>query len=245
MSFHGGEQSTATCNRFEEEDLLLQEQGLPLDEHFATCASCSATQAEYAWLRAGLSALDRESTGRSDWQARIWAGVTRRQSRRRWQKLWWAAAPLAVAAAALLVVGHLGVASSDAPAPRGAGGDVLPSLAYTIHPTSQNTGPMRGDHAKPGDTLAIEIDTGSAAYAELRVYRDDSDLIVRCDDEPPCNRRGRVITASVVLDARGHYQIAFLHGERPLPAPAPALDRDLAEARAGGATVDLREIDVL
>ena len=61
---------------------------------------------------------------------------------------------------------------------------------------------------------------------------------------PGLRRRVR-ITATLSLDERGRYQLVLLHGPQPLPAPGARVDDDLALARAAGATVALREIDVL
>lgn len=222
---------TAACDRFEREGLLGLEQGLPLDMHFDTCADCRAARQEHERLRAGLAGMGRTHAGRGDWQARVWAGLERRQARRRRRWLWLAApAALAAAAAVLLLAGR--------PGPRG------PALAYAIHRPHQGAAPLRGDHAQPGDTLAIRAVTGGA-HAELRLYRDDRALVLRCSDEAPCTRRGDLLLASVPVDERGRYQIVFLHADRPLPAPTGTLDRDIADARAAGATVELRELDVL
>jgi hypothetical protein len=225
-----GVEQGATCRRFEEEGLLRLEQGLPLDQHFDTCPACLAARAQHEQLYQGLATLGQAYAGRTDWQARVWAGVARRPSRQPRPWLWWLALPVAAAAVALLLL-------------RPWSGPAGPSLAYAIHQPGGAS--MRGDHAKPGDTLEVRIHTGGAAHAELRIYRDDSALIVRCTDEPPCSRRGDELTASVVLDERGRYQIAFVHGAQPIPAPTAQLDQDLGAARAAGATVDLRSLDVL
>jgi hypothetical protein len=231
MSRPAEEQGTP-CRRFEEEGLLRLEQGLPLDEHFDTCPACVAARARHAQLFEGLSTLGQAYTGRGDWQARVWAGVARRQQSRRSLRAWWLALPAAAAALALFLVLRPGAQPAG------------PALAYAIIPGGASA-PMRGDHAKPGDALEVRIQTGGAAHAELRVYRDDDTLIVRCSDAPPCSLRDGALTARVVLEERGRYQIAFVHGAQPIPAPAPQLDQDLAQARAAGATVDLRSLDVL
>lgn len=228
--------TAATCDRFEREGLLRLEQDLSLDPHFDTCADCLATRAEYEQLQASIRDLDRAHTGRADWQARVWAGVARtaqRRSRRRW---WlWIAAPLAAAAAALLALSLRG---------SGHGPGDGPALAFAVRRPGQAEA-MRSEHARPGDVLDVNIRTGGAAHVELRIYREDQALIVRCTDRPPCARDGDEVTATIPLDERGRYQIVFLYGEQPLPAPGARFDEDLARARAAGATVELRELDVL
>jgi hypothetical protein len=228
------ETDAAPCDRFEREGLLRLEQGLPLDPHFDTCADCRAARAEYERLHAGIHDLGRAHTGRADWQARVWAGVAgagerRARRRRRWL---WIMAPLAAAALLALLL-------------RGRGpGPAEPALAYALRRPGQS-GAMRGEHARPGDVVDVNIRTTGAAHAELRIYRDDQALIVRCTDQPPCVRRGAGITATIRLDERGRYQIVLLYGKQPLAAPGAHLDDDLARARAAGAGVELRELDVL
>jgi hypothetical protein len=242
-----GATGATLCDRFEREGLLRMEQGLPLDPHFDTCERCLAARAEYDWLHAGIRDLDsaqtgRANTGRTDWQARVWAGVARANERRapwrRWRS-WLLAAPLAAAAAALLVLLFSGPGS----------GPAGPALAYAVRAPAQGAEPMRGGHARPGDVLDLQARTGGAAHAELRVYGDrggdDLVLILRCTDQPPCTRRGDDIEASVRLEQRGPYRIVFLHGPQPLPEPGAGLDDDLPRARAAGAAIELRELDVL
>ena len=60
------------CDRFENEALLLLEQGQPLDEHFSTCPDCLAARAAYDRLRNGLSHLGEEGEPAPGWQARVW-----------------------------------------------------------------------------------------------------------------------------------------------------------------------------
>lgn len=226
-----------SCGRFEREGLLLLEQGRPLDPHFDTCADCRAVRAEYEALQAGIGDLGRAYTGRTDWQARVWAGVARMGERRAspWRRLLWLAVPAGLTAAVLLVLLRPG------PGPQQSG----PALALAFHRPGDGVEAMRGEHARPGDVLDVTIRTGGAAHVELRIYRDDQALLVRCTDQPPCVRRDDGLTATISLEARGRYQIAFLYGPQPLPAPGASLDDDLARARAAGATVELRELDVL
>lgn len=235
MNTLGTISDTSTCQRFEQEGLLRVERGLPLDAHFDTCPACRAARASCELLFDRLGGLGHAHAGRSDWRARVWSGVPNAPTRRPARPPWWIALPLAAAAVGVLLLPRA------VPAPAGMDG---PALALALHQPGQNGTSMRGRHAQPGDTLEIRVLTGGAAQAELRVYRDDHQLIVRCADEPPCTRHGDAITANLVLSERGKYQIAFLHGEQPLPAPTHGLDHDLALAQAMGAAVDLRDLHV-
>lgn len=226
-----------SCGRFEREGLLLLEQGQPLDPHFDTCADCRAVRAEYEALQAGIGDLGRAYAGRTDWQARVFAGVARMGERRAspWRWLVWLGAPAVLTAAVLLLL------LRPVSGPESSG----PVLALAFHRPGEGVAVMRGEHVRPGDVLDVTIRTGGAAHAELRVYRDDQALLVRCTDRPPCVRSDDGLTASIRLEERGRYQIALLYGPQSLPAPGAGLDDDLARARAAGATVELRELDVL
>jgi hypothetical protein len=97
----------------------------------------------------------------------------------------------------------------------------------------------RGVDAKPGDRLQLTATTGGAQCAELRVYRNDSELILSCSAEPPCSRRGDELRASAVLDGVGRYQPLLCLSENPLPSSASDLETDTSAALAAGADVQL------
>ncbi|HEX5718722.1 MAG TPA: hypothetical protein VF179_21355, partial [Thermoanaerobaculia bacterium] len=75
--------------------------------------------------------------------------------------------------------------------------------------------------------------------SELRVYRNDTELILRCSTEPPCSRRRGELTASVVLDGVGRYQPLLIFSEEPLPDIASNLDTDTDAALAAGAEIEM------
>jgi hypothetical protein len=220
----------AVCDRFAREGLLCLERGLPLAAHFDDCPECRAAREQHERLRAGITGLSGTHTGRADWQARVWAGRDRRRARRARRWLWLMAPAVAAAAAVLFFMGRSG--------PDG------PILSYTIQRGDQGATSLRSDHVQPGDTLVVRAVAGDAR-AELRLYRADRALVLRCSEEPPCARRGDLLLASVPMDERGRYQIVFLRADRPPPEPTGELDRDIAAARRAGATVELRELDVL
>ena len=97
----------------------------------------------------------------------------------------------------------------------------------------------RGDGARPGDLLRLAAVTAGARHAELRVYRNDAELILRCSTERPCIRRDGELSASVVLDGVGRYQPLLLLSARPLPAATADLERDTDAALAAGADLKL------
>lgn len=220
------------CDRFENEGLLRLEQGLPLGDHFDTCPDCLAARAAYDRLREEIAAAGTQYEPPPFWQSRVLAAVEARRERplRPWRWLW---VPAALAAAVLivLVIGRR---------PQG------PALATLQVEIEAGSGAVRrGDEPHPGDRLVLRATPGAARYSELRVYRHDTALVLRCSSEAPCVRRGDELRATLLLDAPGSYQSLLLLSEKPLPEPFSDLDRDSGAALAAGAEIRLgREIRV-
>ena len=218
-------QERTGCRRFEDEAILLLEQGQPLDEHFASCPDCLEARAAYDRLRGGLTSLGKEDEPPADWQARVWTEIDRRKERRRRWSPWWIA-PVGIAAMAAMAALFLIRLPGQTPA----------GLRIGIE---AGTTVRRGAEAHPGDLLRLAATTGGARHSELRVYRNDTELVLRCSTEPPCSRRRGELTASVVLDGVGRYQPLLLLSEDPLPRTASDLDADTDAALTAGAEVEL------
>jgi hypothetical protein len=212
------------CDRFESEAVLLLEMEEPLDEHFSTCPDCLSARAVHARLLERLATVGEGDQPPVNWQAQVWDRIEQRRGRRRWRP-WWGLVPAALAAsiAAILLV------RSPSPGP--------PSLKVEVE-----AGPsvQRGLEAKPGDSLQVQASTGGARYAELRVYRNDDELVLRCSTEKPCSMKGTDLQANVALDGIGRYQPLLLLSERPLPkATSNGLDADTGAALAAGAEIQM------
>ena len=213
------------CDRFETEALPLLEQGLPVDEHFATCPDCLAARAAHDRLRTEIAALGQEDAPPAGWQARVWEKIEQRRERRsRWRR-WLVPAGVAAMAASLAAVVLLR----------------LPGREVTSFRVEVEAGASvrRGTEAKPGDVLHLTAGTGSARHAELRVYRNDSELILSCSTERPCARRGNGLRASLVLDGAGRYQPIVLLSKSPIPRATSDLEKDTSAALAAGADVKM------
>jgi hypothetical protein len=219
------------CDRFEAEGLLLLEQGLPLDEHFATCPDCLTAQAAYERLCAEIAALDAQEEPPVGWQARVWERLDQRRERRRSRWLGWlGGSGWLVPAAGLAAAASLALFLIHPPEPR------PPSLRAEVQ-----AGPTvrRGGEAQPGDLLRLTAAAGGSRHAELRVYRNDTELVLRCSTDRPCSRQGDEVRAAVLLDAVGRYQPLLMRAEKPLPPPVSNLEKDTSAALAAGADVKL------
>lgn len=214
-----------SCDRFETEGLLHLEQGLSLDDHFATCPDCLEARAAYERLTAALATAGQAHEPPPFWESRVWAAIEARRARRRRSWWTWWLVPAGLTAALLVVL-----------VPHRPPGD--PNLAALEVEVEAGQGTVRrGEEAHPGDRLVLRANAGAAENAELRVYRNDSSLVLQCSIEPPCERAGAELRAALVLDTRGTYQTLLLLAEGPLPTPGAGLDRDASAALAAGAEV--------
>ncbi|MFL6198642.1 MAG: anti-sigma factor family protein [Thermoanaerobaculia bacterium] len=218
-------QEKTGCERFENEALLLLEQGQPLDEHFSSCPDCMEARAAYDRLRERISSLGKEDEPAPGWQARVWEKIEQRKERRRRWSPWWIA-PVGITALAAMAALFLLWLPGRTPA----------GLRIEIE---AGTTVRRGAEAHPGDLLRLAATTGGARHSELRVYRNDTELVLRCSAEPPCSLRRGKLTASVVLDGVGRYQPLLLLSKDPLPDVASDLDADTDAALTAGAEVEL------
>ena len=221
------------CRRFESEALLLLEEGRPLPEHFATCADCLRAQAAYQQLRAALE-KPLASAPRDGWEARVMQAVDAAPpARTRWQESRWLAAGSALAAAAVVVIA-LRVREPDEP------------LGISAQVTAGPAG-LRGASAHPGDRLQLEAKIGRARHAELRVWRDGRELVMRCSGTTigtgfSCLHKPRALAGELRLPSVGTFQATVAIGDdAPLPPPAATLAEDSARLLAAGARLLLAE----
>ena len=103
---------------------------------------------------------------------------------------------------------------------------------------------MRGEGAHPGDRLVLHGKAGSRRHAELRVYRNDRELVMRCappttSDTFSCTRDGATISGELKLPAIGAFQALIATSDAPLPAPGASLAEDTERLLAMGAKVIL------
>jgi len=221
------------CTRFEDEGLLQLERGEPLDEHFASCAECAQARAAYERLRRALVETGPGLEPADGWQDRVRARLDAAPPRREGPRRVGLVAALVGMAAAAAVVAVL-----RPPA-------VPPALKLDAHVESAGGEARRGISAHEGDRLVFEGTIDGRAFAELRVYRDDRRLVLRCSNEDPCRRTANGFRALLTVEARGRYQSVLLSADRALPAPEGELDRDVDASLAAGAHIALGpEIDV-
>jgi len=207
------------CERFQEEGLLLIEQGQPLDEHFETCPDCVKARAAFERLSKEIAIIGEDDEPPPGWQARVWDRVQARRRRPFWS---WVLAPLGAAALA----GILFFALPRTPS--------APSLVQEIAPGDTV---HRSAAAAPGDRLLLRAETAGSPHAELRIYRNGRDLLLRCPGAASCHRRGSELRVDLTLPSAGSYQAVLVLDDQPLPPPQNGLDSDAGAAFAQDAEV--------
>jgi hypothetical protein len=96
---------------------------------------------------------------------------------------------------------------------------------------------VRGDEPAVGDRLLVKCQA-HARYVEIRVYRDDRVLVLRCPGAPGCTRDQGGARAELLVAAPGTYRAVLFAADAPLPEPrAEGLDADVGAAGAAGAKV--------
>lgn len=214
----------SACDRFEREGLAEAEDGSPSDAHVATCPECQRMKRVHERLRKGIPAAAARHDPPPGWEGRVWGRIAERR-RRPPRILRLVPAGLAAAAAVVAVAFWA--------RPRPAGG---PEFMVAVD-LPQDTA-RRGADAPIGSRMRLDAPAG-APFAELRVYRDDTVLELRCSTEPPCHRQDGRVRASLALSVPGSYQPVLVRSERPLPAPTATLDLDAEAALNAGARVEL------
>ena len=206
--------SDTRCDRFDARELLRQERGEPPDPHTSNCAECQQRLARTEALRRALAQIPIEKSTTS-WEQAVWGRIAAGPQRPR--RRLWLGLPVLLAAAGVLLL----IRSPGRPPVEGA----APVLALAFERGSER---LRSDGPAVGATVVVDGSAVQHPHAELRIYRDDAGLLLRCSTEPPCQRRDGRLGARLTIPAIGRYRVLLLQAPTPLPAPAGGYDRDLA-----------------
>ena len=219
------------CQRFEQEGIERLEQGLSLDDrHFEECPDCQAARKSYERLQSDIAALGSPAAP-ANWQAGVWAAIATRRSAKRRRTTWYIVSASGLAAAVTIAAFVL----PPRPHPM-----TPPTLSAEVQ---QGAGPPRrgesldGSSVPLGSRLVLTAATGSARFAELRVYRNDDQLVLQTSRAVSSTAVDDVLHATLLLDAVGRYQAVLVLSDRPFPPPSGTPDDDSAAARQAGARI--------
>jgi hypothetical protein len=205
-----------SCDRFEREFILCLERGLPLPEHAESCVDCIAARKRYAALTEAIGRAGSGLEPPADWQARVWAKVARDERPRRKTAAWLfggittAFVAMAIALLLWLRPGAL-------------------SVNIEVRHGEQT---MRGSAVRPGDHLILHARAGRAAHAELRIYRNERELVLQ---------RNLRSTGEEAIDypvsTIGQYRVLLIASEEELTLAGSSLDEDAGAALKSGARI--------
>jgi len=74
-----------------------------------------------------------------------------------------------------------------------------------------------------GDVLQVAVAGGT--HGELRIYRDDREVVLRCPGQAGCTREPGRLSAELPLTGPGRYRAVYLLTRSPGHAEDPALSR--------------------
>ncbi len=220
----------SACERFETDGVALLAAGKPLVGHFAECRDCRDARVAYAALIGILGAHQANVQPPPGWQDTVWRTLRERgslaESVGRSRRLW---LPAVLAAVLGLMV-------------------LVPRLFMPIEAPTMKVALERGEVryravevAVPGDRLTIEATARRGTKVEVRVYRNEGELVARCPGAGDCDVTKERVRLVVPLDGVGIYQPVLLYGTDPLPPPESGLDADCGAALAAGGEIDLGE----
>jgi hypothetical protein len=212
-----------TCDRLER-DGLLADLGGDMDPHVAGCPDCREKAASYARVTGAIAGEGSHALP-DGWKERTIARIHAARAARRRRTMIVAGVGLAAAAAAVILL----LARKD-PTPG------TPSLALTI---VEGGAPRRGADAHPGQTIEAVAHGGGSTAAELRIYREGRDLLLRCPGGEPsaCRRVEGGVAASYTIVSVGDHQIVWFVSPKPIPPPTGSFDGDVGAVAAGGGRV--------
>lgn len=219
------------CERFEQEGLLKLEQGesfdQELDQHINGCADCRVARRSYQTIIQEMNNMQEQWKAPRGWQERVWQTIAVREQKNGWSK-YRSVLPALSAVASIAVVFLLVTVMWPT--------DNEISIDISIEPGGSVT---RGVQASSGDKLIIDAAIGETKYAEVLIYRNDNELVLRCSDKPPCNRRGNRISAELYLERMGSYQPMLVLSESTIPEHVSDLDQTAKIILESGARVEL------
>jgi hypothetical protein len=178
-------------------------------------------------IEAALAQLGAEHKPPDGWEARVLAAVrSEQQPRRPW---WQIAVPaLALATAAGIAVLILVRPPLDRPL----------ALAVVAESPTQVRGEPRGPSRMRGEGMEVRavgdvlhvMASGGAGQRAIRVYRNETELVIACPGHSACGVASDRITVDLTLAKVGTYTIVAIASEEALPAMPANYNADTAAA---------------
>lgn len=188
-------------------------------------------------IEAALAQLGAEHVPPVGWEARVLAAVRPEPPRRPWWRIAVPALTLATAA---------GIAVFVRSRPRPFAFNVV--AVTPAHARGVPRGPerMRGGavEERAVDDVAHVAVSGGPGRRAIRVYRDETELVIACPENPACGVSRDGITVDVTLGKIGTYAIVAVTSEEALPAMPGTYNADTAAAIQAKAMLYERKLHV-
>lgn len=215
-----------SCDRFHREGAAQLERGEALDAHYSSCVDCRRELETHERIVRAMQEMSKVAP-REDWQARVLARIDAEPPAAQVIPFWsrrMFLSGLAAAAAILIAVLVFGERASPRVYP-------LRPRVFVLEP---ETAKVRGSGPQLRDRLVVR---GDVAW-ELRVYFNESELLLSCRRDPAaCRLEGEDHVAEVALESAGRYRVVAWIEKTPLDRASEGFDRDLAAALQAGAQV--------
>jgi len=179
-------------------------------------------------IEAALAQLGAEHEPPAGWEARVLAAVRTEPARRPWWRIAVPALTLATAAGSAVFVFW----------PRPFALDVVAESPARVRGEPPGPLRMRGEGVEERavrDIVHVAV-SGGAGRRAVRVYRNETELVMSCPADPACRVTRDGITVDVTLDKVGDYVIVAIASADALPVMPGTYDRDTAAAIKANAT---------
>ena len=206
------------CKRFEEEGLLIVEQGGVLNEHFNNCEICLAEKAKYEKLKQILKLYNSDKRPLTGWEdAVLKSRIHTRQQIRLPRYI-----PALASGIILFAIGFYFSTIHDVT-------DIKGSLKVELVAGEEK---YRGTKANIGDKLIVKA-TSRQFYFDIVIYRDGR-FVTHCNGSVDCIQSEKEATFQYSFNAIGVFQVILLESQKPLVIDFSSLDSDMSIVRKQG-----------
>jgi len=240
--------STLSCNRFEEEAMLLIEQGKDLSDHFHECDDCVVARRKYeslakllasqvinqpneSWkdeVRKKMKAIKKRSGRKSSSSGKSKVKDKTSSHGRKPTIPWYGSLAASVAVIAITA----GIFSKSFFSTQSGS----QSLAVSVISSEQN---YRGTDAKIGDKLNLELKVNDPENIVVRLYLDGQPYF-SCGATQACNLVDKKLSTPIKISALGQYQaVVFMNKKAADKTELPyiSIDHDVLAASDIGTEV--------
>lgn len=213
------------CDRFEREGALALERSESLEAHFTECRDCREALEARRKIIGSIEAMSKAAP-RDGWEAGVWARIDRAEDGGTWSKRRIVAS---LAFAASIAAAILSARSISWPQ-RG-----QPGLEIILHERPASL--LRSADPQVGESWLFRATGAASARADLRIYFNSREMLMRCAEDRPCKVSGDDLELVLRLEAAGSYRAVLFSGSQLPVAVTGMFETDVARGLKDGAEV--------